>query len=141
MGENLGSCYIRRWHGLSYLVDILRGLIVLRPKILTGPTVKKITGCGNIFVTINRDPENERPIEVITRLGKSGGCTKCQHEALTRTITLGLKYGVPLKDFADELQHLKCPSPNMFPRDERTLSCADALASALKESMDDIPST
>ncbi len=80
------------------------------------------------------DPDNGYlPIEVFASLGKAGTCTSCQLEALTRSITLGLKYGVPVEEFINELKDIQCPNKNLWPEDERTLSCADAIARALEE--------
>jgi len=109
----------------------------VRPKVTTGSTIRKVTGCGKLYVTINRDNNGRNPIEVLARLGKAGGCTHCQNEALTRAITMGLKYGAPAQEFVDELIGLQCPSPNMWPEAERTLSCPDAIAQALKECMNE----
>lgn len=104
-----------------------------RPKVTTGVTTKKITGCGNLYVTINNAGNEILPIEVLARLGKSGGCTYCQNEALTKAITIGLRYGAPLQEYINELKGIQCSSPYMWPEEERTLSCPDAVASALME--------
>lgn len=106
---------------------------VERPKVTSGLSIKKVTGCGNLYVTVNDDGNGSGPLEVLARLGKSGGCTHCQNEGLTRAITLGLKYGVPVEEFVKELEGIQCPSPNMWPEEERTLSCPDAVACALRE--------
>jgi len=102
-----------------------------RPRVLTGKTIKKKTGCGNLYVTVNRNGTGV--YEVFASLGKNGGCTRCMNEALTRAITLGLKYGVPVEEFVNELSGLRCPNPCMWPEEERTLSCPDAVARVLKD--------
>ncbi len=105
-----------------------------RPSVTEGPCVRKTTGCGNIYVTIGRLPDNgSKPIEVFPRLGKAGGCATVFNEALGRCISLGLKWGIPIEEFAEELEDLRCPSPNMFPKTERTLSCPDAVARVIWE--------
>lgn len=101
-----------------------------RPKVLTGETIKVKTGCGNLYVTVNVN--EDKPVEVFAALGKAGGCSNCQNEALTRAISLGLKHGVSVKEFVDELKTLQCPNPNMFPKEERVLSCADGIAKVLE---------
>lgn len=106
---------------------------VTRPKVTRGPTIRKVTGCGNLYVTVNNDGNGSKPIEVIARLGKNGGCSQCQNEAVTRAITLGLKYEVPLEEYIEELRGIECPSKNMWPEEERTLSCPDAIARVLGE--------
>lgn len=103
-----------------------------RPKVLPGKTIKKQTGCGNLYVTLNKLDGKLFEI-VLPSLGKAGGCATCQNEALTRAITLGLRYGIPKEEYIEELEGIKCPSPHMFPIEERILSCPDAIARVLRE--------
>lgn len=109
---------------------------VQRPVRTIGKTIMKTTGCGHLYVTIAGDGHGHDPIELFTRLGKAGACTICQNEAVARCVSLGLKYGVPVQEFIDELFGIRCENPNMFPKTERTLSCPDAIARALKEYTD-----
>ena len=98
-----------------------------------------MTGCGNLYVTVNSDG---KPLEVFATLGKNGGCTKCQNEALTRAISVGLRYGVPIQEYIDELKGIQCYNANMWPEEHRTLSCPDAVARALEElTSDNVPTT
>ena len=103
-----------------------------RPKSLESITVEVNTGCGHLYVTIGHDSEGT-PIEIIATLGKAGGCSYCLGEALSRAISLGLRYGIPVGDYVKQLAGLQCPSPNMWPREERVLSCADGIAKVLNE--------
>jgi ribonucleoside-diphosphate reductase alpha chain len=112
-----------------------------RPKVLTGQTIRQMTGCGNLYVTING---NGLPTEVFATLGKNGGCSRCQNEALTRAISIGLRYGVPIQEYIDQLRGIQCPSPNLWPEGERVLSCPDAIARVLMryiESGEDVHTT
>ena len=102
-----------------------------RPKQLEGKTIKVSTGCGSMYVTLNGDDGGV--FEVFAALGKSGSCAKVQTEALTRMVTLALKYGVPMKEIVDELNGLQCPNPIMFPLEERVLSCPDGIARILRQ--------
>lgn len=110
-----------------------------RPETLEGTTLKVMTGCGNLYVTVGCN--GDEPMEVFAHLGKAGGCSNCQNEALTRSISLGLKYGIPVKEFVEELRDIQCPIPNMWPREERTLSCADGIAKALSRYVDESKKT
>ena len=101
-----------------------------RPKVLTGPTVVVTTGCGHLYVTVNSD--GGPPQEIFARLGKAGGCSNSQNEALTRAISLGLKSGISAKEYIEELRNLRCPNPNLFPEEEECLSCADGIARVLE---------
>lgn len=106
---------------------------VTRPKECQSITRRIKTGCGSLYVTIG-SANGSGPIEVFAVLGKAGGCSNCQNEALTRSVSLGLKYGIPVLEYIDELRGLRCPSPVDMPGyDDNCLSCADAIAKVLKE--------
>jgi ribonucleoside-diphosphate reductase alpha chain len=98
-----------------------------------GTTIHKETSCGTLYITINR--QEGMVIEVFIDLGKAGGCSKCQNEALARVISMGLQHGVPAIKYMETLRGLQCPTPIMFPKEARVLSCADAIAQALQEEM------
>jgi len=102
-----------------------------RPPVLGGITVKVITGCGNMYVQLNW--YQGRLFEVFATLGHGGGCAACEMEALTRSITLGLKNGVPMTEYIHQLRGIRCPSPLPFPKESAVFSCPDAIAKTLSE--------
>ena len=104
---------------------------IKRPKVLQGISREVKVGCGSLYVTMGA--MDGKIIEVIAILGKAGGCAIAQNEALGRAISLGLRYGVPLSEYIEQLKDIRCPSPHMFPREEMCLSCADGFAIALRE--------
>lgn len=101
-----------------------------RPKVTEGKTVRLHTGCGHIYITPART--QGELIEVFATLGKAGGCAHCQLEALTRSISLGLKYGIPVSEYVDELKNIRCPSP-IIDEGVEILSCPDAIAKVLEK--------
>lgn len=103
-----------------------------RPHVLEGSTIKVTTGCGSLYVTINENADGE-PIEVFGILGKSGRCVSSQTESLARTISLGLKSGVDIKDLAKQLKGISCNSPAWLSGGKQILSCADAFSYAINE--------
>ncbi len=103
-----------------------------RPKVTPGTTTRVTTGCGNAYITCNEDG-NKLPLELFCTLGKPGECAKCQNEALTRSITLGLKYGVPVEDYVKQLKGIKCPSPAIDEEFESIDSCPDAVAKVIEK--------
>jgi ribonucleoside-diphosphate reductase alpha chain len=100
-----------------------------RPKKTIGFTFLMHTGCGKMYVTVNED---DRGIcEVFTQLGKSGGCTSSQSEAISRLISLALRSGVNQNEIIKQLKGIRCPSPTLA-EGGAILSCADAIAKALE---------
>ncbi|GAH11457.1 unnamed protein product, partial [marine sediment metagenome] len=56
-----------------------------RSRVTTGVTERVTTGCGYIYVTVNRDEQGI--FEVFSHLGKAGGCASAQLEATCRLIS------------------------------------------------------
>jgi ribonucleoside-diphosphate reductase alpha chain len=105
-----------------------------RPDIVTGATRKVLTGCGNLYVTINKDEDNA-PFEVFSQMGKAGGCAASQTEAISRLISLALRSGVPMKEITRQLSGINCHRP-AWSGGEQIHSCADAIAKSLVKDMD-----
>ena len=101
-----------------------------REKVLHGETTEISVGCGHLYITVNLD--KGIPVEVFASLGKSGSCSKCQMEALTRCISTGLRYGIPAEEFHKQLQGIACPQPSFGGGKEgKVLSCPDAISRVL----------
>lgn len=100
-----------------------------RPDCVWGMTQKLVTGCGNIYVTVNEDENG--PVELFTAIGKAGGCASSQAEAISRLISLALRAGIDIESIIKQLQGVRCPNPH-WSNEELILSCADAIARAMK---------
>ncbi len=104
-----------------------------RPKVVTSKTIRIECGCGHLYVTIGR--VDEELFEVFSTLGKAGGCAYAQNEALTRCITMGFRYGVPVGEYTRQLKEIRCPTIGLD-EGEQVLSCAHAIAMALEREVD-----
>jgi ribonucleoside-diphosphate reductase alpha chain len=101
-----------------------------RPVLTHGTTEKIILGCNRtMYVTINEDQEGL--CEVFLQMGKSGGCTASQSEAIGRLISLALRSGIETRAVIRQLKGIRCPSPSWH-NGGSTLSCSDAVAKALE---------
>lgn len=100
-----------------------------RPKELPSVTHKIITGCGNLYVTITTI--DDKPFEVFAVLGKTGGCAMAQCEALTRSISLGLRFGIPATEYLGHLKGIRCASTTITDG-KQVLSCPDAIGKVME---------
>lgn len=103
-----------------------------RPLRVQGFTDKIVTGCGNMYVTVNVDDKG--PCEVFVHLGKSGACACAQLEGTCRMISLALRSGVALDNVVEQLKGIRCPSVR-WEGDHPILSCGDAIAKVLSKEL------
>ncbi|MGI5819115.1 MAG: vitamin B12-dependent ribonucleotide reductase [Armatimonadota bacterium] len=102
-----------------------------RPPVVTGQTRAMRTGCGKLYVTLNRDEQG--PFELFAAMGKAGGCAASQSEALARMVSLAFRCGIPAEQVVRQLRGISCHLPAWEPGGERILSCADAVAKAIEQ--------
>jgi ribonucleoside-diphosphate reductase alpha chain len=108
-----------------------------RPLRTSGFTERVSTGCGTLYVTVNRD---EKGIcEVFSTLGKTGGCATAQLEGISRLISLALRSGIDPATIVKQLGGIRCPSIAWQQGGHAILSCSDAIASVLEKELEDAP--
>ena len=106
-----------------------------RPKKTDGTTIKAKTGCGSLFVTINKDEEGL--FEIFTNLGKAGGCPS-QSEATARILSVALRCGIGPETLVEQLKGIRCLSTIARRKggsDIDVLSCPDAIARAIEATL------
>lgn len=106
-----------------------------RPESLAGATVKKRTGCGNLFITTNyieRKDGTKDLFEIFALMGKAGGCASCQNEATGRLTSELLRSGADPKEVASQLIGISCHKPFGIGKNA-IYSCADAIGKAIAE--------
>jgi ribonucleoside-diphosphate reductase alpha chain len=101
----------------------------IRKDVTWGATRKMTTGCGALYVTINED--HDGLFEVFAVMGKSGGCSASQTEAMSRLITLSLRSGIAKDEIIKQLKGIRCPN-QAWEAGGRIYSCSDAVAKAME---------
>jgi len=128
-----------------------------RPDSLPSKSTKVKLGCGSLYIHVTF--YNGKPFEVFASLGKDlkiidedpynphdklseemnskqialfGGCMNTNMEALCRSISLGLRYGLPPEDYIKQLIGIQCPKPMKYGKGAKGLSCSDAIANILR---------
>ena len=112
-----------------HLARKLKGKMIKRKREnkLEGKTYQTKTGCGTLYITINKDPQGL--FEVFLTMGKAGGCASSQMETIGRIISLALRYGIPISEIYKQLKGISCHAA--LPDSNK--SCADAIGKILEE--------
>lgn len=99
--------------------QLARGQIVPRPEGAPGVTHRLDTGCGKLYLTVNRHPETGQILETFITTGSDGGYL-IYTEAASRLISLALRAGVAVGDIGEKnfrsASLARRPSPSGWPR-------------------------
>lgn len=89
----------------SVLNDLVPDLVEFkRDAVLSGTTAKVATRAGSAYVTVNRDSDSGRPVEVFFNVGKAGSEVAAMAEAMGRLASLALRKGANLGGVANQLE-------------------------------------
>jgi len=110
------------------MVELLK--MKKRPKKIPTVTYKLMTGCGPLYLRITHI--DGKPFEVFPELGKPGGCTMAQTEAIGKAVSIMLRVGVDPAMIIYFYKGIQCGRP-MAMGEKRILSCPDAVAHGLEQ--------
>lgn len=102
-----------------------------RPDVLEGKTFRVRMSCGNMYITVNFSPADKKPYEIFATLGPSGSCGRALAEALTKTVSHALRWGVPPELIIKSLKGIRCDKPS-WGGGRVIHSCPDAIARTLE---------
>jgi ribonucleoside-diphosphate reductase alpha chain len=125
---------LKKTEGASATHDA-HGEIIPRPRqtVTHGTTEKVLTGCGNLYATVNSDVGGI--CEVFTSTGRAGGCPS-QSEATSRLVSLALRSGISVDALIEQLKGIRCLSTVTAKRSNKEiqcLSCPDAIGRAIEK--------
>ncbi|MBN1968474.1 MAG: vitamin B12-dependent ribonucleotide reductase [Candidatus Delongbacteria bacterium] len=105
-----------------------------RPDVIEGKTYKTTTGEGTMYVTVNTI--DGVPFEIFSSIGKAGGNSAAQSEAVSRLVSLALRSRISVEVIVDQLLGIGSPTP-VWHNGEKILSTPDAVAKILKRYIKD----
>ena len=100
-----------------------------RPESVDGPTVKTMTGCGSLYVTLGE--VEGKLFEAFAKLGKAGGCGAAQTEAISRLISLALRFGIEPEQIVKQMKGISCRHGGP----DCAKSCADAMGLVIEHNI------
>ena len=115
----------------DYIMPIAREELGER---LNGTTYVKQIACGKLYITINRD-ENDNLVEVFIDPGKSGGCT-ANAECIGRYASACMRAGMSVDAIVDVTKGVKCSACMQAKGMQKNidgLSCGDVIAKTIQE--------
>lgn len=102
-----------------------------------GDTYCKKCACGTLYITVNRDDEDNL-VEVFVHTSKGGIC-QANISALTRLASLSLRAGVLVDEVIDQLRAISCPACNVTRAKGKPIdgmSCPDIISRVLQSAYD-----
>jgi hypothetical protein len=95
-----------------------------------GKLVKEGTVCGILSAMIYKEDNNI--LDIATKTNYRNNCNMAFLEAISKSIKIGIKNGVKISEYVNELQHMPCNDSNKFQGDSLE-SCPNALSIILSQ--------
>lgn len=100
---------------------------------LSNITVSKVTGCGNVLVTLVMK-EDGSIFKIRPKLGRNGTCANAMVSAVGKLASLALKNGASLSDVVRKIEGITCQHPTMaIGEDDGSTSCIDAVSKVIAD--------
>ena len=107
-------------------------------EMIHGLTVRMDSTVGSLYTTMNFD-ENRKPREIFCRIGKAGGATAANSEAIGRLASIALQNGVGAAEIIHQLKGISSDRI-IGVGDEAILSAPDAIAKSMEICLDNVES-
>jgi ribonucleoside-diphosphate reductase alpha chain len=112
-----------------------RGYILPALTETKGHRIKLSTGCGNLWLMVFTD-ENNDIVETFINTGSKGGCT-ISTQAMSRLMSLSLRGGISFEDVVDQLESAgSCPSYQFARGNGSKISSGKSCPSAIAKALD-----
>jgi ribonucleoside-diphosphate reductase alpha chain len=112
-----------------------RGHILPALSETNGHRIKLTTGCGNLWLMVFTD-ENNDIIETFINTGSKGGCGTST-QAMSRLMSLSLRGGISFEDVIDQLESAgSCPSYQFARGNGSKISAGKSCPSAIAKALD-----
>lgn len=112
-----------------------------RPEILKGKTKKNKTECGALYITLNKD-DNEELYETRFVLGKAGTCQNAMFNTLGVLFSILIQNGVPkeklIRTLKKHFKGINCGTPFVIDN-TKYLSCLDLIGEQVTRELENEP--
>jgi len=105
-----------------------------RPDVLCGNTLRIETGCGWLYLIVNRNEEN-KIIEIFPILGKAGGCPSCFLNGMGVILSYSLRNEIPIERVIKAFKGQRCHNQFGYGKN-LVLSCLDGIAILLEKELE-----
>jgi hypothetical protein len=124
---------------------ILWGVIMIeyrelkkRKHVSPSMSIKRKTGCGNLYLHCSYDNDTFNLGRISVTLGKSGSCRASTCNGMGELISLLLQGNYDPLVIVERLENIACGTPYFIEKghEDNNDSCCDAIANGLKEALD-----
>lgn len=109
-----------------------------RPAVLKGKTTKTKTECGAMYITLNKD-DNDELYETRFVLGKAGTCQNAMFNTLGVLFSILIQQGIPkdklIRTLKKHMKGINCGTPFMHDG-KKYMSCLDLIGVSVSDELE-----